>query len=108
MICGDFILYSMQVSVFAFLVPLDDVSEPPGILVKLELQLAFLVDDELRGREKNTVTLVLVLIVIVYVGSADRSGTGKNYSPSSEFANSLRRAYKTPLEIKTKNGRRLH
>ena len=34
----------------------------PGILVKLELELSFLIDDELRGRENNTVTLLLVSI----------------------------------------------
>src|ERR1700739_4454139 len=45
--------------------PLDDVSQLPGVLVKLKLQLSFLIDDELRGREENTVTLVLVLIIQV-------------------------------------------
>src|SRR5215467_4999557 len=45
--------------------PLDDVRQLPGILVKLPLQLAFLIDDELGGREKNTAALVLVVIVDV-------------------------------------------
>jgi hypothetical protein len=35
----------------------------PGILVKLELQLSFLIDDELRGREESTVTLAFVVII---------------------------------------------
>src|SRR2546426_9601721 len=47
----------------AISLPLDNVRQPPGILVKLELQLTFLIDDELRGREKNTFTLVLVFII---------------------------------------------
>src|SRR6201987_3340603 len=45
--------------------PLDNVSQFPGILVKLELQLSFLIDDELRGRKENTVTVVLVLTIQV-------------------------------------------
>src|SRR6185437_7364186 len=40
--------------------PLDDVNQLPRILVQLELQFAFLVDDELRGREKSTATLAFV------------------------------------------------
>jgi len=49
--------------------PLDDVRQPPGILVKLELQLALFIDDELRGREKNAATLALVTIIQVDLSS---------------------------------------
>jgi hypothetical protein len=53
-----------------FSLPLDDVSQLPGILVKLPLQLAFLVDDELRGREENSAALALIFIVQVdFAGS---------------------------------------
>ena len=45
--------------------PLDDVSQPPGVLVKLPLQLSFFINDELRSRKKNTVTLALVLVIYV-------------------------------------------
>src|SRR3954469_7818318 len=44
-------------------IPLEDVSQSPRILIKLPLQLSFLVDDELRGREKNPVTFIPVFIV---------------------------------------------
>src|SRR5882672_3068777 len=46
-------------------IPLDDVHQLPRILVKLPLQLAFLIHDELSGRKKNTVTLALVFIINV-------------------------------------------
>src|SRR5258706_3593854 len=44
-------------------IPLDDVRQLPAILVKLPLQLPFLIDDELRGGEKNTATLALVFFI---------------------------------------------
>lgn len=44
-------------------VPFDDVNELPRILIELPLQLALLIDDQLRGREENTVALVLILVV---------------------------------------------
>src|SRR4029077_10518536 len=50
-------------SVVTAFVPLDDVRQPPGILVQLELQLSLLVDDELSGREKHAFTLALVFII---------------------------------------------
>ena len=50
--------------------PLDDVSQPPLILVKLPLQFAFFIDDELCGREKDPITLTLVLIIYVDLTSS--------------------------------------
>src|SRR5689334_20033159 len=56
-------IYSARAAIVAISIPLDDISQPPGILVKLPLQLTFLIDDELRSGEKNAVTLALVFIV---------------------------------------------
>src|ERR1700746_827195 len=46
-------------------IPLNDVGQSPRILIKLPLQLSFLVHDELRRRKKDAVTLVLVFVVDV-------------------------------------------
>ena len=59
-----------RVLFFLLGIPLDDVSQPPGVLVELPLQLSFFIDDELRGREENTVALALVAIIYVdFTGS---------------------------------------
>ena len=64
------VIYSARVAIVAISIPLDDISQPPGILVKLPLQLTFLIDDELCSGEKNAVTLALVFIVdIDFAGS---------------------------------------
>src|SRR5437899_8957121 len=50
--------------------PINDVIHLPCVLVKLPLQLAFLIDDELSGGEKNTITLAFVVIIHVdFAGS---------------------------------------
>ena len=57
-------------------IPLEDVSQSPRVLIKLPLQLSFLVDDELRGREKNPVTFIPVFIVYVEFTSSQIKTSG--------------------------------
>lgn len=45
------------------LLPLDDVSQFPRILVEFPLQLAFLVDNQLCGGEEDTRTFVFVFVI---------------------------------------------
>src|SRR6516162_3658968 len=43
--------------------PVDDIAEPPWVLIQLDLQLAVLVDGELASGVKNAAALALVLII---------------------------------------------
>ena len=43
--------------------PVDDIAQPPGILVQLDLELAILVDGELAGWIQNSVALTLILVI---------------------------------------------
>jgi len=68
--CRMFMVNSLRLAVAAISIPVNDVSQPPAILVKLPLQLTFLVDNELRSWEKSAVTLAFVFIIqIDFTGS---------------------------------------
>src|SRR5215469_3765659 len=54
--------------------PVDDINEIPGILTQLELELAFLVDDELRGRVEEASAFVFFLIIEIEFPSGQIEG----------------------------------
>src|SRR3954463_13098501 len=52
------------------LIPVDDIHQFPRILTQLPLQLAIVVNDELRCRIQHPGTLVLILIVNINLASS--------------------------------------
>src|SRR5271157_4616160 len=62
--------------VFCSALPVDEVAEPPGVLVQLDLQLAVLVDGELGGRIQDACAFALVLVVQLEFSSRQVEGLG--------------------------------
>ena len=56
--------------------PVDDIAEPPRVLVQIELQIAVFVDQQLGGRIQDAGALALVLVIEIYLASRQVKALG--------------------------------
>src|ERR1700739_2805938 len=61
--------------------PIDKVRQPPGVLIQVQLQLAFFVDDQLRSGKQLAGALALVLIVELQHASSQIKGLSLAIGP---------------------------